>query len=151
MLRSKGCISEGLKVLEQALQDPQISEFLEDHIKVELQNQRLESKAELLKWDEIAKELTETFKNQQLQNIPFQQADKLIRSSLRNDDQWGFLTKRIEYWQHDQISSVYLDKNFNYERAMSFLTALDYDRARFYLDREISELFLQWKNLTKLS
>lgn len=58
MLKTKGSISVGLKVLEEALNDPKINEFLEDHIKVELQNQRLESKAELLKWDEIASELT---------------------------------------------------------------------------------------------
>jgi len=31
------------------------------------------------------------------------------------------------------------------------LTSKDFDRARFYLDREINELFNQWKNLTKLS
>ena len=58
MLRSKGSIAEGLLVLQQALDDPKISNYLEDHIKMELQNKRLESKAELLKWDEIANELT---------------------------------------------------------------------------------------------
>jgi hypothetical protein len=36
MLKSKGSISVGLKVLEEALNDPKINEFLEDHIKVEL-------------------------------------------------------------------------------------------------------------------
>ena len=54
MLKNNGNIAEGLKVLEDALNDPKINDFLEDHIKLELQNKRLESKAELLKWEEIA-------------------------------------------------------------------------------------------------
>lgn len=58
MLKNKGSIAEGLQVLEQALGEH--SEFLDEHIRLELQNKRLESKAELLKWDEIAKELTES-------------------------------------------------------------------------------------------
>ena len=44
-----------------------------------------------------------------------------------------------------------LEKNFSYELAMLFLTQLDYDRARIYIEREASELLAQWKNLTKLS
>ena len=35
--------------------------------------------------------------------------------------------------------------------AMIALTCKDYDRARFYLDRETNELLSQWKNMTKLS
>lgn len=44
-----------------------------------------------------------------------------------------------------------LEKNFSYELSMLFLTQLDYDRARIYIEREASELLSQWKNLTKLS
>ncbi len=36
MLKTKGSIAEGLLVLEQALNDPKIAEYLEDHIKLEL-------------------------------------------------------------------------------------------------------------------
>jgi len=36
MLKTKGSIAEGLKVLEQALNDPKINEYLDDHIKLEL-------------------------------------------------------------------------------------------------------------------
>lgn len=34
---------------------------------------------------------------------------------------------------------------------MLFLTQLDYDRARIYIEKETCELLNQWKNLTKLS
>ena len=51
----------------------------------------------------------------------------------------------------DSRSKAYLDKNFNYEIAIVALTSKDYDRARFYLDRETNELLAQWRNLTKLS
>ena len=58
MLKTKGSIAQGLQVLEQALKDPKISECLDEHIKDELKNKRLESMTELLKWDVIAQELT---------------------------------------------------------------------------------------------
>lgn len=67
------------------------------------------------------------------------------------DDFWGGLSKTLEIWQHDPVSKAYLDKNFNYEMALYALTCKDFDRARFYLDRETTELLSQWKNLTKLS
>jgi hypothetical protein len=51
----------------------------------------------------------------------------------------------------DPVSKAYLDKNFNYELALVSLTLRDYDRARFYLDKETNELIQSWKNLTKLS
>lgn len=72
-LKSKGSIALGLQVLEQALSDPKVSEYLDDHIKDELQNKRLDSKAELLKWDEIAKELTSVpeVNQRMLKDIPF--------------------------------------------------------------------------------
>lgn len=51
----------------------------------------------------------------------------------------------------DESSKSLIDKNFSYELAMLFLTQLDYDRARIYIDKECGELLNQWKNLTKLS
>jgi|LauGreDrversion4_2_1035121.scaffolds.fasta_scaffold12393_4 translation initiation factor 2 beta subunit (eIF-2beta)/eIF-5 len=36
MLKTKGSISEGLVILEQALQDEKINELLDDHVKLEL-------------------------------------------------------------------------------------------------------------------
>ncbi len=81
MLKNKGCIGDGLKVLEEALSDPKISEYLDDHIKLELQNKRLESKCELLKWDEIAKEMTSSeIGHMQLKEIPYIHADKMIKA-----------------------------------------------------------------------
>jgi hypothetical protein len=53
--------------------------------------------------------------------------------------------------QSVHISKALLDKNFNYELAFIALTSKDYDRARFYLDKETTELLSSWKNLTKLS
>jgi hypothetical protein len=55
-LRSKGSIAQGLQVLEQALKE-HANEF-EPQIKQELQNKRIESQAELLKWEDIAQEMT---------------------------------------------------------------------------------------------
>lgn len=57
----------------------------------------------------------------------------------------------MERWQLDDISKAYLDKNFNYEMALISLTCKDFDRARFYIDRETTELLTKWKNLTKLT
>ncbi len=51
----------------------------------------------------------------------------------------------------DAESKAYLDKNFNYELALVALTGKDFDRARFYIERETTELLTKWKNLTKLS
>ena len=136
MLRTKGSIAEGLEVLEKALNDADLSDDLDDHIKLELQNKRLDSKAELLKWDEIAKELTSEYRDKQLCEIPYAHAEKLIKAQLRVDEYWSNLSRQIEVWQMDPLSKAYLDKNFNYEMALVALTCKDYDRARFYLDRE---------------
>jgi hypothetical protein len=57
----------------------------------------------------------------------------------------------VEFWQLDDVSKAYLNKNFNYELAMIALTAKDFDRARFFIDRETIELLTKWKNLTKLT
>jgi len=54
-------------------------------------------------------------------------------------------------WTLDDGSKAYLDKNFNYEMAIISLTYKDFDRARFFIDRETTELLTKWKNLTKLT
>lgn len=77
-----------------------------------------------------------------MREIPFAQADKMIRAELRNDDYWANLSNQFDFWGTDPVSKAYLDKNFNYELATLALTSKDYDRARFYLDREITELLL---------
>jgi hypothetical protein len=59
MLKTKGSIAEGLAVLEEALNSQSISDSLDEHIRLELESKRLQSKTELLKWDEIAQELSE--------------------------------------------------------------------------------------------
>jgi len=110
----------------------------------------LQSKAELLKWDEIARELAPEA-TKKLKDIPFHRAENLIRAQLRVDEFWGSLARQVEVWQRDEISKVYLDKNFNYELAMIALTCKDFDRARFFIDRETVELLTRWKNLTKLT
>lgn len=43
-------------------------------------------------------------------------------------------------WQDDPVSKVYLERRFNYEQAMMFVTARDFDRARFYINREANDL-----------
>jgi len=103
-----------------------------------------------LKWDEIARELAPEA-TKKLKDIPFHRAENLIRAQLRVDEFWGSLARQVEVWQRDEISKVYLDKNFNYELAMIALTCKDFDRARFFIDRETVELLTRWKNLTKLT
>lgn len=58
----------------------------------------MDSKAELLKWDEIAKELTTTYKDQRLQDIPYAHAEKMIKAQIRTDDFWNNLNRQIEVW-----------------------------------------------------
>jgi hypothetical protein len=153
MLKTKGSIAQGLQVLEQALRDPKISDCLDDHIRDELKNKRLESMAELLKWDVIALELTSdpAVNQKQLRELPYHQAENLIKAQIRVDEYWSNLSKQVERWQLDDISKAYLDKNFNYEMALISLTCKDFDRARFFIDRETTELLTKWKNLTKLT
>ncbi len=57
----------------------------------------------------------------------------------------------MQMWQDDALSKQQLDRRFNYEQAMMFVTARDFDRARFYINREANDLLNQWKDLTKLS
>jgi hypothetical protein len=75
----------------------------------------------------------------------------MIRSQIRSESHWESLTSQIHLWMADDYSKAMLERNFSYELAMLFLTQLDYDRARIYIEREAAELLSQWKNLTKLS
>ena len=54
-------------------------------------------------------------------------------------------------WQNDGNSKAYLDRRFNFEQALMFITVRDFDRARFYINKEGNDLLAQWKDLTKLS
>lgn len=112
----------------------------------------MQSKAELLKWDEIAHELSEgEYSKKQLKLIPYHHAECMIRAQLRDENYWKSLDAQVSMWQLDEISKAYLDKNFNYELAMIALTSKDFDRARFYIDKEAVELLTKWKNMTKLT
>jgi hypothetical protein len=46
----------------------------------------------------------------------------------------------MQMWQDDALSKQQLDRRFNYEQAMMFVTARDFDRARFYINREANDL-----------
>jgi len=70
-LRSRGSISKGLKVLEETLKSLDTQEGFEEQVKIDLQNKRLESLSDLLKWDVIAKESLSSHKGKQLYEIPF--------------------------------------------------------------------------------
>jgi len=154
-LRNKGRIEEALREMEATLSSPELVAGFEESVRRELENKKLEYKAELLKWDQIAGELLEENKGRQLYEIAgasgFKQVDLMIRSQIRCEQHWESLTAQINLWMKDDYSKAMLEKNFSYELAMLFLTQLDFDRARIYIEREASELLSQWKNLTKLS
>lgn len=149
--RSKGEIKKGLAVLESVLSSPEFDKQFEDQVKLELTNKRYASFSELLKWDSIADMAAAQHHSKQLFDIPFQQAETMIRAQLRCESQWQQLTMQMQEWQRDPISKVYLERRFNYEQAMMFVTARDFDRARFYINREANDLLSQWKDLSKLS
>ena len=54
-------------------------------------------------------------------------------------------------WLSDPISSQILDKKYNFEQALLFITESDFDRARFFINREANDLINQWQDMTKLS
>jgi hypothetical protein len=141
--------------MESTLSSPDLCAGFEESVKRELENKKLEYKAELLKWDQIAAELLQENRGRQLHEIAgasgFKQVDLMIRSQLRSEQHWESLTAQVNLWMKDDYSKSMLEKNFSYELAMLFLTQLDYDRARIYIEREAAELLSQWKNLTKLS
>jgi hypothetical protein len=88
----------------------------------------------------------EVNKGKQLHEIEgtagFKQVNLMIRSQIREQDHWENLTGQVNYWMTDDYSKAMLEKNFSYEMAMLFLTQLDYDRARIYIEREAAELLL---------
>ena len=70
-LRSRGSINKGLKVLEEALKSVEVQEVFEEQVKLDLQNKRLESLSDLLKWDVISRESVILHEGKQLYEIPF--------------------------------------------------------------------------------
>jgi hypothetical protein len=57
----------------------------------------------------------------------------------------------MKKWQDDSVSKAFLDRRYNFEQAFVFITEHDFDRARFYINKEANDLLTQWKDLTKLS
>jgi hypothetical protein len=51
LLRAKGSISDGLKVIEQALNSEELKSYFEEQVVSEHQNKKFEAMADLLKWD----------------------------------------------------------------------------------------------------
>ena len=63
-------MSQGLKVLEETLKLMDAQDCFEDEVKLDLENKRLESLADLLKWDIISRESLERHGTKQLNDIP---------------------------------------------------------------------------------
>jgi hypothetical protein len=143
-LKNRGKIGEALRELENTLNSPQLCQDFEEAIKKELETKKLEYKSELLKWDQIASELLTANQGKQLCEIAatsgFKQVDLMIRSQIRSEHHWESLTAQINHWMREDYSKAMLEKNFSYELSMLFLTQLDYDRARIYVEREAAEL-----------
>jgi hypothetical protein len=125
-LRNKGRIEEALKEMESTLASPDLCSHFEESVKRELATKKLEYRAELLKWDEIAVELLEQNQGKQLYEIAgsagFKQVDLMIRSQIRSEQHWESLTTQTRHWMKDDYSKAMLEKNFSYELAMLFLT-----------------------------
>jgi len=75
----------------------------------------------------------------------------MIRAFLRRDQYWVTLNQLIQQWQNDATSKAYLDSRFNFEQALMFVTAKDFDRARFFVNKEANDLIAQWQDMAKLS
>lgn len=88
MLRTRGKINEGLQVLEAVLQNEEINKMFEDQVRLELENKRYESYTELLKWENISQISLDIHSQKQLYEIPFLQAEQMIRSQIRCENQW---------------------------------------------------------------
>ena len=58
-LKNKGRIADALKQLEDSLKKPDLYMDLDESVKRELQNKMLGCKADLLKWDSIAQDLSQ--------------------------------------------------------------------------------------------
>lgn len=150
-LRAKGSISDGLKVIEQALNSEELKCYFEEQVVSEQLNKKFEAMADLLKWDQIADESLKLHKNKQLYELPLQQSEILIRSLLRKDQNWTKLEQIRSGWLADPLSSQILDKKFSFEQALLFITESDFDRARFFINKEANDLISQWQDMTKLS
>lgn len=70
---------------------------------------------------------------------------------LRRDQYWVSLNEMIQSWNNDIRSKAYLEQRFNFEQALMQVTAKDFDRARFFINKEESDLICQWQDMTKLS
>lgn len=109
-----------------------------------MQNKRLESLSDLLKWDVIAKESLQNHQSKQLSQIPDQQAQIMIRAMLRREQYWVSLNEMIQNWNNDTRSKAYLEQQYNFEQALMQVTAKDFDRARFFINKESNDLINQW-------
>ena len=69
-LNARGCTTQGLKAIEGALAHLEANAGFEEQVKLDLQTKKLESLADLLKWDVIAREALEAHGNKQLFEIP---------------------------------------------------------------------------------
>ena len=58
-------------MLEETLQSVDVQECFEEQVKLDLQNKRLESLSDLLKWDVITSESIPLHSGKQLYEIPF--------------------------------------------------------------------------------
>ena len=57
----------------------------------------------------------------------------------------------LQLWNNDTRSKAYLESKFNFEQALLQITAKDFDRARFFINKEANDLIAQWQDMTKLS
>ena len=74
----------------------------------------------------------------------------MIRAMLRKEQYWVSLNEMIQNWNNDTRSKAYLEQ-YNFEQALMQVTAKDFDRARFFINKEANDLINQWQDMTKLS
>jgi hypothetical protein len=70
----------------------------------------------------------------------WQQSEVLIRAMLRKDENWTKILAIRNQWLTDPLSQQILDKRFNFEQALLFITESDFDRARFFINKEANDL-----------
>jgi len=75
----------------------------------------------------------------------------MIRAMLRRTECWTDLNQMIQGWNNETRSKAYLEQQFNFEQALLQVTAKDFDRARFFINKEANDLIAQWQDMTKLS
>ena len=64
----------------------------------------------------------------------------MIRAMLRRPNNWTTLNEMFQRWNNDARSKAQLEQHFNFEQAMMHVTAQDFDRARFFINKEANEL-----------